>query len=170
MNYPVVMGSDQVSALYGGIFGLPTTFVIGRDGRIYSMHSGAAGPDVFVREIKQLLAADGSNPVDFAPAGPTEDIELGKPGEANSEVPGVDITKLTKAQLAEFEKILDKQKCTCGCNRTLLNCRREDSACGTSRKEAREELAKFLGVAPDGSTAASATPSTTAKAPANPKI
>ncbi|MGD0326832.1 MAG: redoxin domain-containing protein, partial [Terriglobia bacterium] len=33
MNYPVAVGNQRVGELYGGIFGLPTTFLIGRDGR-----------------------------------------------------------------------------------------------------------------------------------------
>ncbi|PYU48384.1 MAG: hypothetical protein DMG53_06845, partial [Acidobacteria bacterium] len=35
INYPVALGDKKLSAVFGGV-GFPTTFVIGRDGRIYS--------------------------------------------------------------------------------------------------------------------------------------
>jgi len=60
LNYPVAMGSDTLSAQYGGLIGLPTSFVIGRDGRIYSEHTGTTGEDVFEGEIEQLLAGQGT--------------------------------------------------------------------------------------------------------------
>jgi hypothetical protein len=55
MNYPVVMGTAQTGALYGGILGLPITFLIGRDGRIYAKHTGATSLEVFEKEIRSLL-------------------------------------------------------------------------------------------------------------------
>ena len=58
MNYPVAVGNDRLGELYGGMPGLPTTFVIGRDGRIYAKHVGATDPSVFETEIKELLAAE----------------------------------------------------------------------------------------------------------------
>lgn len=42
MNYPVVAGSQTIAQAYGGILGLPTTFIIGRDGRIEEKLTGAA--------------------------------------------------------------------------------------------------------------------------------
>ncbi|HEV2426031.1 MAG TPA: cytochrome c biogenesis protein CcdA [Terriglobia bacterium] len=60
LNYPVAMGNDALSAQYGGLIGLPTSFVIGRDGRIYSEHTGTTGEDVFEGEIDQLLSGQGT--------------------------------------------------------------------------------------------------------------
>lgn len=60
MNYPVAMGDERTTELYGGILGLPTTFVIGRDGRIYSRHVGATAVSDIEEEIKELLAARGT--------------------------------------------------------------------------------------------------------------
>ncbi len=56
LNYPVALGNDALSAQYGGLIGLPTSFVIGRDGRIYAEHTGTTGEDVFEGEIEQLLS------------------------------------------------------------------------------------------------------------------
>jgi peroxiredoxin len=55
MNYPVVMGNAQVGEAYGGVFGLPIGFVIGRNGRIYAKHIGATNISVFEKEIVGLL-------------------------------------------------------------------------------------------------------------------
>jgi cytochrome c biogenesis protein CcmG/thiol:disulfide interchange protein DsbE len=148
MNYPVVMGSDKLGELYGGIIGLPTTFVIGRDGRIYAKHEGATDIAVFQDEVKQLLAENpGSEATSFQQAGPVladDKIELGNPAEINSEVPGVDLSKLSEAQKKAFEKRLESIQCTCGCNFSVMKCRQVDPGCGISRKIAREEFAKFL--------------------------
>ena len=55
MNYPVVMGNAKVGELYGGILGLPIAFLIGRDGRIYAKHVGAADMSVLEKELTSLL-------------------------------------------------------------------------------------------------------------------
>jgi len=55
MNYPVVMGTAQTGAMYGGVLGLPIAFLITRDGRIYAKHIGATSADVFEKEIQSLL-------------------------------------------------------------------------------------------------------------------
>ncbi len=148
MNYPVAMGDAKVSELFGGILGLPTTFLIGRDGRIYSKHIGATDISVFEEEVKELLAAEpGSEAASFKPAGharPAEKIELGDPAEVNSEVPGVNLSKLTPVQVAAFKKHLESMPCDCGCKLNLLKCRLDDRTCGVSRKLARKELDKFV--------------------------
>ena len=58
MNYPVLQGRDHddVQDAFGPIFGIPTTIVIGRDGKICRKHEGLTGRDSFEREIKALLA------------------------------------------------------------------------------------------------------------------
>lgn len=57
MNYPVLKGlhHDDVQDAYGPIFGLPTSILITRDGKICKKHIGLAGKDVFEKEIKALL-------------------------------------------------------------------------------------------------------------------
>jgi len=55
MNYPVAMGSEQLSTLYG-VYGLPTTVLVGRDGRIYAKLVGAVQPAYLEREIRKLLS------------------------------------------------------------------------------------------------------------------
>jgi len=147
MNYSVAVGNDSLGALYGGIFGMPTTFLIGRDGRIYSKHVGATDVGVFEEEVKVLLAAKPSDDLaDFTPVGRAEEIETSTPdqlkAESNPDVPGVDIRHLSAEQLAQFKKELESQPCTCGCNLNLLKCRHDDRGCAVSRKAAQEILKK----------------------------
>jgi len=57
MNYPVLQGldHDDVQDAFGPIWGLPTTILIGRDGKICRKHQGMATKETFEREIKSLL-------------------------------------------------------------------------------------------------------------------
>lgn len=147
MNYPVAMGNERLGELYGGILGLPTTFLIGRDGRIYAKHVGASDISVFEEEIKQLVAMDAAAATDFQPPGTVraaDKIALGDPAEIDSEIPGVNLTGLSAEQKEAFKKRLEGQQCTCGCKFNLLKCRQVGRQCGVSRKLAREQLEQFL--------------------------
>lgn len=57
MNYPVLVGRDQPDVLdaQGPLWGLPTSYLIGRDGTICTRHLGPATKEDFEREIKALL-------------------------------------------------------------------------------------------------------------------
>jgi peroxiredoxin len=57
MNYPILqgLGRDDVQDAFGPIWGIPTTVVIGRDGRICKTHIGASTKEAFEQEIKSLL-------------------------------------------------------------------------------------------------------------------
>ncbi|MBU6430528.1 MAG: redoxin domain-containing protein, partial [Cyanobacteria bacterium REEB65] len=43
IDYPILQGDDDVASLYGGIRGIPTTFLIDRQGRIAGRHVGPPG-------------------------------------------------------------------------------------------------------------------------------
>ncbi len=147
MNYRVVLGSDKIGELYGGVYGFPTTFLIGRDGRIYAKHVGAADISVFEEEIKQLLAAQGPDEItqfkQVGRASAADKIELGDPAEVNSEIPGLNLSKLSAAEITQLKKRLEKVPCNCGCNLNVLKCRQDDPKCATSKKFARDEFEKF---------------------------
>lgn len=55
MNYPVLMGTDNVAALYGGIEGIPTTFIVDRNGNIMNRFVGFTSKEEFEAEINKLL-------------------------------------------------------------------------------------------------------------------
>jgi cytochrome c biogenesis protein CcmG/thiol:disulfide interchange protein DsbE len=56
MNYPVVMGTTNLADSYGGVLGLPVTFLIGRDGRITAKYVGATDLAALQQKIESLLA------------------------------------------------------------------------------------------------------------------
>ena len=57
MNYPVVPSDIKTADAFGGVLGLPTTFVIGRDSRIHSKHTGVTDFSVLEREVIASLKA-----------------------------------------------------------------------------------------------------------------
>lgn len=144
MNYPVAMGNAKLGALYGGIYGLPTNFLIGRDGRIYDDVPGEVDKTRWEQEIETLLAeSPNQEAANFKPAGESAQVSVETPAEANSPIPGVDVTKLNKTELARYKDALTKATCTCGCKMNVLQCRMEDSLCATSHDMAKAELAKL---------------------------
>ena len=60
MEYPVVMGTDAVDAGFGGSLGYPTTFVVGKDWKVYRRYQGAVSVEVKMqkleKDINDLLA------------------------------------------------------------------------------------------------------------------
>jgi len=57
MNYPVVPSDNKLADAFGGVLGLPTTFVIGRDNRIHTKHNGVTDFSVLEQEVVALLKA-----------------------------------------------------------------------------------------------------------------
>jgi peroxiredoxin len=57
MNYPVLvgLGRDDLQDAYGPMWGIPTTFLISRDGKICRKHSGMVGKEQYEEDIKGLL-------------------------------------------------------------------------------------------------------------------
>lgn len=57
MNYPVLvgLGRDDLQDAFGPLWGIPTTFVINREGKICKKHSGLVGKDRYEKDIKALL-------------------------------------------------------------------------------------------------------------------
>ena len=55
VNYPVVMGDEQIGLLYDGVLGLPVTYLIDRQGIIRSRYKGAADLRAMESAIQRLL-------------------------------------------------------------------------------------------------------------------
>ena len=55
INYPVLVDDEKVSALYGPIRSIPTTFVIDREGKVVKMYIGFRPKDAFEADIKEAL-------------------------------------------------------------------------------------------------------------------
>ena len=58
MNYPVAVGDASLAERFGGILGLPVTFLIGCDGRIQGKQSGQADILRIEREFKSALKSE----------------------------------------------------------------------------------------------------------------
>lgn len=55
INYPVVLGDETIVNAFGGVEGIPTTFIIDHDGQIIHKHVGYTDKAEFEAEIKPLL-------------------------------------------------------------------------------------------------------------------
>ena len=55
INYRVVIGTDEIGNLYGGVESLPTTFLIDRSGRIAAVHVGLVSKSKYENDVKELL-------------------------------------------------------------------------------------------------------------------
>ena len=55
VNYPVVMGDERLGTLYGGVLGLPVTYLIDRHGRICAKFQGETDLKEMESRIKELL-------------------------------------------------------------------------------------------------------------------
>lgn len=57
VNYPVVMGDSALGTMYGGVLGLPVTFLIDRDGKIAAHYKGETNLTEMEHEVQRLRAA-----------------------------------------------------------------------------------------------------------------
>jgi thiol-disulfide isomerase/thioredoxin len=96
INYPVAIASDDIRMQYGGIAALPTSFVLDAEGRIVQKHEGLRDPILYETEIRSLLGVSIGN-VKVETFEDTGQIFL-KNAERASELPGVDLSKLTPEQ------------------------------------------------------------------------
>jgi len=55
VNYPMLVANDQVANQYGGIMGIPTSFVIDRQGKIVKRFVGYTDPKVCESTLEELL-------------------------------------------------------------------------------------------------------------------
>jgi len=57
VNYMMLIANDETASSYGGITGIPTTFVIDKNGKVVKRFLGYTDPEVFEETIKPLLTA-----------------------------------------------------------------------------------------------------------------
>jgi len=57
VNYPILLGTEAASKAYGGVEVLPTSFYIGRDGKVVEEAAGLISRDEIEANIKKALAA-----------------------------------------------------------------------------------------------------------------
>jgi thiol-disulfide isomerase/thioredoxin len=55
MNYPIVIGNDDVAEKFGGLIGYPTSVLISKDGKIVKRITGIIDEDEISKTIESLL-------------------------------------------------------------------------------------------------------------------
>src|SRR5277367_456292 len=131
INYPVVMASREILAEYGGVPALPTLFVVNPDGNVVQKHEGLYSRELYETEIRLLLGLPSEATIEtFQDTG---QIFL-KNATFATELPDVDFTGLSAEQKKIALKRMNSDKCDCGCELTLAQCRINDTSCGISRK------------------------------------
>lgn len=60
VNYPILLGKEDVGLRYGGVNVLPTTFFLDRNGKVIAREFGLQSRSVFVDHIKEALGQGGT--------------------------------------------------------------------------------------------------------------
>ena len=142
MNYPVVMATPEINRQFPGVFALPTSFVVDTEGRIVQTHVGLINPAVLEQEARYL--ADLPTDVTVELIESTQQTRLADAAHA-TEIPGLDLSRLTPEQKAAALQRLNEDGCTCGCQLTLAQCRINDAACGVSLPLAEQVVEEIVG-------------------------
>ena len=131
INYPVALATNDLRLQYGGIPALPTSFVLNAEGRVVQKHEGLRDPLLYETEIRALLGLPIGN-VKVETFEDTGQIFL-KHADRATELPGINLSKLTPEQKIVALHKFNAETCTCGCGYTLAQCRIYDRDCKTSQ-------------------------------------
>src|SRR5215510_1094320 len=131
INYRIGMASDPLRVKYGGIPALPTSFIIDPQGRVVQKHIGLNDPSIYELEVRALLGLPFDGKVDYFED--TGQVFL-KNADRATDLPGVDLSKLSAAQKTIALRRFNSESCTCGCKMTLAQCRINDTGCGVSKE------------------------------------
>jgi thiol-disulfide isomerase/thioredoxin len=128
MNYPIVMMTPELDKAFTGVSALPTSFVLDRNSRIVQRHVGMLNAMVTEQETRALagLAVNAS----------IEEVDRAQPAKLENaqatQIPGVDLAKLSPERRTQALQRLNSEPCTCGCENTVAKCRVDDPKCATS--------------------------------------
>jgi peroxiredoxin len=143
-NIPLILADKNTLKKFGSPMA-PTLFLVGRDSRVYSKHSDYISLAPLEQELKQLLSAKSTTELaEFKPSDNPEKIMLLSGNELNTDIPGIELTKLNPAQIKLVSSRLDAKACPCGCGNTMLSCRRNHGSCQMSLDAARSEMERAL--------------------------
>src|SRR5260370_39888567 len=117
INYPVALATNDIRMQYGGIVALPTSFVLDAEGRIVQKHEGLRDPVLYETEIRALLGLPIGN-VKEETFEDTGQIFL-KHADRATELPGINLSKLTPEQKIVALHKFNAETCSCGCGYTL---------------------------------------------------
>jgi len=155
INYRVGMATDPLRVKYGGIPALPTSFILDTQGRVVQKHIGLNDPSIYEVEVRALLGLPFDGKVDYF-----EDkgqVFL-KNADKATELPGVDLSKLTAAQKTIALRRFNSESCTCGCKMTLAQCRINDTGCGVSKEMTAKIVSELSHISAKASQEKTSTP------------
>lgn len=161
INYPIAIATDEMRTEYGGIPALPTSFVLDEEGRVVQKHEGLRDPVLYEVEIRSLLGLPIGN-VKVETFDDTGQIFL-KHADRATQLPGVDLSKLTPEQRAAALHKFNAEACSCGCQYTLAQCRIWDRDCAVSKAATTKIIEAFAGKSHEGADASA--PAKPASAP-----
>jgi cytochrome c biogenesis protein CcmG, thiol:disulfide interchange protein DsbE len=143
INYPIALASDDVRLAYGGVSALPTVFLLNTSGRVVQKHVGLFNPALYETEVRSLLNMPVAAQVEtFEDTG---EVFL-KHADRATNLPGVELGKLSPEQRKAALHKFNAEDCNCGCKFTLAQCRIYDPACQISQKRTEDivkEVAKL---------------------------
>ena len=139
MNYPIVMMTPDLEKAFPGISALPTSFMVDRKGRIVQRHVGMLNAVVTEQETRALAGL----PVNAS----IEEVDRAQPAKLENaqatQIPGVDLTRLSPERRTAALQKLNTEACTCGCDNTVAKCRIDDPKCTTSLPIAQRIVAEI---------------------------
>jgi len=140
MNYPTVMSTPEIEALFPGVYALPTTFVLDREGKLAQKHVGLLNAAVTETETRSLAGLAPEIAVVYTDE--EDKVRVSNAAQANK-IPGIDLSKLSPERRAEALQALNAERCTCGCGLTLAQCRIDDPDCSVSLPLAQDLVKKL---------------------------
>jgi thiol-disulfide isomerase/thioredoxin len=135
MNYPVVMSTKEIEAIFPGIRALPTSFILDREGRLVQKHVGMLNAETTELETRALAGLPVNVSIEHVDQ--SQGLSLANGAQA-LDIPGVDLSGLSKEKRTEALQKLNAQSCSCGCDLTIARCRVDDPNCGISLPIARQ--------------------------------
>jgi hypothetical protein len=148
MNYPSVLSTPEIEKLFPGVYALPTTFVLDRDGRLAQKHIGMLNAERTELETQalaglapQLTVVDSE---DEDKARLQEDKARVQNAAQANKIPGIDLARLTPDARAAVLQALNTEHCTCGCGLTVAQCRIDDESCTVSLPLAQDLVKKIV--------------------------
>jgi len=139
VNYPVAVVEDHVQAAFGGVPAVPSTFVVNPAGKIVTRHMGLVSPAILEHEIRALSGLSTTARIETVKD--TGQVLLANAAYA-TEIPGVDLAKLTPLQKERALTRMNTEHCTCGCGLTVAQCRINDPSCEVSLPVAKKIAAE----------------------------
>lgn len=135
VNYPIVMKTPELDALFPGISALPTTFMLDTEGAIVQKHVGLLRAQETEATTRHLAGL----PVNAVVK------RIDDPSKLNAEdaaqlktIPGVDLSKVPVERKPAVLQALNNESCSCGCGLTVAKCRVDDPSCPVSQPQAQK--------------------------------